>query len=52
MALDDVTTGVAVSPVLAEVGAEVAVPCVVRPRLVGVVLINILLDGARLLRAG
>jgi hypothetical protein len=45
MALIDVITGVAVSPVLVEVGAEVAVPRVVRPRLVGVVLIDLLLNG-------
>jgi hypothetical protein len=45
MALVDVTVGVAVSLVLVEVGAEVAVPCAVHPRLVGVVLIDLLLDG-------
>jgi hypothetical protein len=34
-----------ISNVLVKVGAEVAVPRVVRPRLVGVVLIDLLLDG-------
>jgi hypothetical protein len=41
----DVAAGVACTSVLVEVGAEVAVPHIVRLRLVGVVLVDLLLDG-------
>jgi hypothetical protein len=44
--------GVVVSPILIKVGVELAVPHDVRLRLVEVVLIDFLLDGGRLLRAG
>jgi hypothetical protein len=44
-ALVDVVAGVACTFVLVEVGAEVAVPHVVHLRLVGVVLVDLLLDG-------
>jgi phage tail tape-measure protein len=52
MALVDVAASVAGASVLIEVGVEVTVPCVVLVRLVGVVLIEPLLDWGRLLRAG
>jgi hypothetical protein len=45
VALVDVATGVVCTYVLVKVGAEVAVPHAVRPRLVGVVLVDLLLNG-------
>jgi hypothetical protein len=45
IALIDVATSVAATPVLVEVGAEVAISRVIRPRMVGVVLVDLLLDG-------
>jgi hypothetical protein len=45
MALINVAASVAAMPVLVEVGAKVAVSHAVRPRLVGVVLVELLLDG-------
>jgi hypothetical protein len=45
MTLIDVTAGVAVSPILVKVGAEVVVLRVVRSSLVGVVLVDLLLNG-------
>jgi hypothetical protein len=45
MALIDVVASIAATPVLVEVGAEVAVSRVVHPRLVGVALVSLLLDG-------
>jgi hypothetical protein len=47
MALVDVVMGVVGAPVLVEVGMEVAVLCSIHPRLVGVVLIDLLLDGGK-----
>jgi hypothetical protein len=52
MVLVDVTASVTISLVPVEVSAEVVVLHAVRPRLVGVVLIDLLLDGGRLLRVG
>jgi hypothetical protein len=45
IALIDVATSVAATPVLVQVGAEVAISRVIRPRMVGVVLVDLLLDG-------
>jgi hypothetical protein len=45
VALVDVAAGIAGMPILIKVGAEVAILGTVRPRLLGVVLIDLLLDG-------
>jgi hypothetical protein len=45
MALVVVAAGIVILPVLVEVGAEVAVSRAIRPRLLGVVLVDLLLDG-------
>jgi hypothetical protein len=45
MALINVTVGVTVSPILVKDGAELAVLCAIRLRLVGVVMVDLLLDG-------
>jgi hypothetical protein len=45
VALVDVATGVTDAPVLVDVGAEVTILGTVHPRLIGVVLIDLLLDG-------
>jgi hypothetical protein len=45
VALVDVAAGIAGTPILIKVGAEVAILGTVRPRLLGVVLIDLLLDG-------
>jgi hypothetical protein len=45
VALVDIAAGIAATPILIKVGAEVAILGTVRPRLLGVVLIDLLLDG-------
>jgi hypothetical protein len=45
MALVVVAAGIVILPVLVEVGAEVAVSRAIRLRLLGVVLVDLLLDG-------
>jgi hypothetical protein len=45
VALIDVAWGITCTYVLVEVGTEVAVPRAIRPRLVGVVLVDHLMDG-------